>query len=334
MEARLGAKSASSVQTTREIDGIQRKEERATGPERADAFGAGQSPAMRQMQMLQRSVGNREVARMIQTKLSAPAAVQRSTEREAMQEAPTSAAPALKDAVTPSGQGGVAASRIQRLKIYPATADKTDTDWNAAPEEVEFKGLSYAEVTDLVAKREQQLRSGLPEEPPRRGMPERNYVFAAEDYKELKELAQAYEQGGDGFEQTPVVNCSEGQIKVVSKDQTINFGGVSSCMTFTVVLEDGRKVAAHAALQAPLNLSQINDVVAAQGSPVVKVTACGVGSFWGIDMSLFPQDSESSSAEPDTFKASILSVFGGSVAFKDMDADGTVTADAKGEVSV
>jgi|GEM_PF-3030987 len=331
MEARLGAKSASSAQTTRETDGIQRKEEQLSGAERS---AGGVSPALQRMQSLQRSVGNREMARMIQTKLSAPASVQRSTGNEAMKEAPSSAAPVLKERITPSPQGGVAASRIQRLKIYPPTANKEDTDWNAAPEEVEFKGLSYEAVSELVAKREQQVRSGVPEEPPRRGMPERNYVFAEDDYKELQDIAAAYEQGSDGFEQTPVVNCSEGQIKVVSKDQTINFGGVSSCMTFTVVLEDGKKVAAHAALQAPLTLEQINDVVAAQGSPVVKVTACGVGSFWGADMSLFPDDSESASAEPDTFKASMLSVFGGAVAFKDMDQDGTVKADAKGEVSV
>ncbi len=43
----------------------------------------------------------------------------------------------------------------------------------------------------------------------------------------------------------PDLPCSEGQVVVAAPDQGIDFGGVTSCMTVTLLLSDGTKIAGH-----------------------------------------------------------------------------------------
>ena len=43
----------------------------------------------------------------------------------------------------------------------------------------------------------------------------------------------------------PELKCSEGQVVVGAPDQGIDFGGVTSCMTVTLLLSDGTKIAGH-----------------------------------------------------------------------------------------
>lgn len=77
------------------------------------------------------------------------------------------------------------------------------------------------------------------------------------------------------------IMCSEGQVVQVDKSQGIDFGGVTSCMTITCILEDGVKVAAHdgvfervkphifKALKGKLNKRS-----------VARIVVAGSGSCW------------------------------------------------------
>lgn len=225
---------------------------------------------------------------------------------------------------------GTASSTMQRLKVYPPTQDKEDTDFNANPQEVDLSKASYEQLCKYFTIREQQLRSGVDEKLPRRGMPERNMVFDDSEFETMKKRIKAFEAGTDGLQAVATVNCYEGQIKVLSALQEGNFGGVSSCMTITVVMKNGKKVIAHAGVEAPVTFNAIKDVVDSVGA-AASVKAAGVGLFWGTNLEPYGgltsvQDDENE------FKQNLNAAFGCAAEFENLE--GTIKVAPDGTVSL
>jgi hypothetical protein len=81
------------------------------------------------------------------------------------------------------------------------------------------------------------------------------------------------------------VKCAEGEVKTAAKDEEVDFGGVTSCMTITCVLEDGRKVSAHEGLEKRVSGGAYSALKAAIGTQkVVKVLAAGGGNYWSPNL--------------------------------------------------
>lgn len=79
------------------------------------------------------------------------------------------------------------------------------------------------------------------------------------------------------------VKCGEGETKIAGAGQKVDFGGVTSCMTFTCVLADGRKVVSHEGVKQRSNaMTAIPALMRdkAVTSPVQKLFAVGVGGSW------------------------------------------------------
>lgn len=81
------------------------------------------------------------------------------------------------------------------------------------------------------------------------------------------------------------VKCSEGEVKTAAKDEEVDFGGVTSCMTITCILEDGTKVSAHEGLEKRVSGGAYSALKSAIGSKkVAKVLAAGGGDYWSPDL--------------------------------------------------
>lgn len=84
------------------------------------------------------------------------------------------------------------------------------------------------------------------------------------------------------------VHCFEGNATWVRSDQSINFGPVTSCMTITLILDDGSKLAAHDAIQCRTDdgnaLETLSKMLKTVHNKVKKVRAYGVGGIWTIDL--------------------------------------------------
>ncbi len=83
----------------------------------------------------------------------------------------------------------------------------------------------------------------------------------------------------------PAILCSEGKIVEASGTQGIDFGGVTSCMTITCILNDGTKVAAHDAIWLRVAPHIFKAILGKINSrKITKVIAAGAGSCWTPQM--------------------------------------------------
>jgi hypothetical protein len=82
-----------------------------------------------------------------------------------------------------------------------------------------------------------------------------------------------------------VVKISEGEVKTGSANAKMDFGGVTTCMTITCILEDGTKVSAHEALLKRVPgtaFKALKDKIG--GAKVKKVIASGGANYWTPDL--------------------------------------------------
>lgn len=212
---------------------------------------------------------------------------------------------------------------VQRLKIYPRDAKQEDTDFSKTPTTVNLDTATYKELQDYRTRySEQQIE--------KKAHP--NYVFEAGDIDLIEQRISELEA-----KETTVL-CYEGQSKIALPGQDISFGDVSSCMTLTLVLEDGTKLCSHEALQNRVPGGAVNKLKSmlnddrAKGKKVAKVVSSGVSYFWNTDFSSIMDDSSKTTIESDTegFKKSLSSVFDAKVEFENHDSgELKVTNDGK-----
>ncbi|MGH9328620.1 MAG: hypothetical protein ACRD2B_18280 [Terriglobia bacterium] len=70
-------------------------------------------------------------------------------------------------------------------------------------------------------------------------------------------------------------------MKTAAKSEEVDFGGVTSCMTITCILEDGTKVSAHEGLEKRVPGGAYAALKSAIGTKkVAQVLAVGGGNYW------------------------------------------------------
>jgi hypothetical protein len=224
--------------------------------------------------------------------------------------------------------------KIYQTRVFAATAKSkggTGTDYEALVETRDLSKESYERLNEYLAMFEEQKRSGIDYkkamESQGGGLPNANYIFEDGEEALMRKLIHHYEAAGAGS--APRVVCYEGNVKVVAAGQAGFFGGVSSCMTLTVVLSDGRKVLAHAGLMAPITLAAVQRVVAGLGGQVAKVVAAGVGDLWGTNLE--PGGGTAINDNVAAFRATLRRVFGTATAeFRNLE--GTIRVTPEGDV--
>lgn len=224
------------------------------------------------------------------------------------------------------------AKSIQRIKKYPVVTQpdsrgkefgtETITDLSAKPETIAADKLDGVEAQKYIdIYRQQQADS--------KAYP--NIVFETGDIETLRHIVEEAESKADA------ISCLEGQVKVASVGQEINFGDVTTCMTITVTMKDGTRVTAHegmfqsvgdisdmTATRLPAIVTKIQSKIESlKGShEVVSVLAKGAGGFWQPNFSIA---ADPSTAVPITrrktdFESLVSSQFKAPAKFENHDA--------------
>lgn len=156
--------------------------------------------------------------------------------------------------------------------------------------EINVDELDYVTAHNYLAtihEHERNLKSGG------KGYP--GLEYSSYEYAVLRQRIREFEMGKMGEENpnlkiVKTIICSEGESKSARPGQDINFGSITSCMTITLTLDKGWKIAVHEGLEAHPRMgtavAELDDWLknGIPGARIKKIRAYGAGTFWTYDL--------------------------------------------------
>jgi hypothetical protein len=203
-------------------------------------------------------------------------------------------------------RGNTIAARIKSSTYIPSTTlPQVINRLTFDGKEIDIDTLSYTEAHDYLTKIHEKDRG---EEAGEKTW--QNLEYSTYDYAMLRKKVRLLEK------QEKTVLCSEGESKFVQPGQKVDFGGVSSCMTITLTLDNNWKIVAHDGLRARCGLgSAVKELqdrlkIVFPDKQVTKIRAYGAAGSWTYEL-------KTPDEEGDNFKAKRLNHEGNEPKFID-----------------